>query len=77
MPSAEVITKWVASCVGGLVLGLQGFNLKEVTELTHEQTHEMALIARVHEEMETAIAKQNTMLELLKKQSEPLNPPGP
>jgi hypothetical protein len=77
MPDAETITKWVAGCVGGLVLGLQGLNLNELTTVTTEQTHEMALIMRVHEEIDASLARQAEMIELLKKQNQPLNPPGP
>jgi hypothetical protein len=68
MPDAETITKWVAGIVGGIVLALQGINLKEVIQVTAEQTEEITLIQRVHEELEIAIAKQAEMIEILKKQ---------
>jgi hypothetical protein len=68
MPSAEVITKWVGGALAGVILALQGINIKEVGDVTREQTSEMALITRVHEELETAIQHQMEIIELLKKQ---------
>jgi hypothetical protein len=68
MPDAETITKWVAGIIGGIIMALQGVNLHEVETVVHENSEEITLIQRVHEEIDEALKRQAEMIELLKKQ---------
>jgi hypothetical protein len=65
---AETTIKMVAGIAGGIVILLQGINLKEVGDVSHANAEEMILINRVHEEITEALQKQAEMIELLKKQ---------
>jgi hypothetical protein len=68
MPDAETITKWVAGIIGGVIMALQGVELKETNDLSQAAGDEIELIKRVDKEITTAIQKQAEMIEILKKQ---------